>query len=250
MNWSRLFFGIIILLSPWVFAEVDLDQTGWKNRLSVYKSRSPYEHLDVQSIQAWDSYEQVLKYFLLIRDTRFIQDPQVKGALRRISWMFPDFCCNARALLAIEFLRKFKDLPLPNKLFIFGDRHRYDNFSIESEFSQYGGVAWVDHVALTVRVGAQVYVLDPSVEITRPLKLDEWISALTHDKSNVSLSACHPDAFEPRSPCHEPRGELETALKHQNKCLKLERKRVKILGLDPNAVLFDYPPWTKRFEAD
>lgn len=235
-KWMYFFLltGITIFPNPKILAK----------DLSAFKSRTTYENIDVQSIQQWDSYEQVNQYFLLVRDTRFIEDPKIKGTYRRISWMLPDFGCNARAALAIEYLKKFKNLLLPNKLFIFVD-HKVGPLLIETNFSPEGDVEWMEHVALVVRVKNQVYVLDPSIELSRPLELDQWISVMTNDKRSLSFSVCDSDTFEPADDCNHPKIDLKNALKQQNTCLVLERRRVKKLGLDPDLVLGDEPPWSK-----
>lgn len=236
MNWTRffLFFGMWVLFAFGTNAD---------DRRSAYQSRTFYENLDIQAIQPWDSYEQIEKYFFLIRDSRFIEDPEVKGTYRRISLMLPDFCCEARAFGAIEFLKHYSSVPLPNKIFIFDDGE--GSLGLKTSFSQQGSVKWIDHVALAVRVQDQVYVIDPAVEITRPLKLQEWISSISYAKSNLSFSICHPDTFDPFSNCVDPEPEYNRALRHQTKCLMLERKRVKKLGLVPDIVLGDNPPWSQ-----
>ncbi len=214
------------------------------NDLSAFKSRTKYEQLNIQAIQAWESYEQVEKYFFLLRDTRFIKDPRIEGFKRRISWMLPDFGCDARAAIGVEFLKTFKELPLPNKIFIF-DNTNENKLVAKTAFSLWGDVEWVDHVSLAVRVKNEVYVLDPSIELSRPLKLVEWIAAMTDSPENVSFSICNPNTFDFSKSCSQPEIELQKAKAQHNRSLVLERKRVKKLGLDPDLVLADAPPWSK-----
>lgn len=233
MRFLKVIYSVCLFLSTFAFA-----QSGQH----VIESRTSYSNIDVQSIQAWQSYEQVEKYFFLIRDARFIEDPQHQGVYRRISWMYPDYGCNPRAFFAIEYLKQYKDLPLPNKIFIF-DIVESLSFSVDTPFSKRGHVNWNDHVALAVRVEDQVYILDPAIELTHPLELDEWIARMTEDVSKKSFSVCHHDAFEPWSLCYEPEYVVKKATKHQNICLRKERKRVEKLGMDPTEVLGDTPPW-------
>lgn len=182
----------------------------------------------------WKSLSAMQERFVQTRDARFIEASG--GELRRISWMYPDDGCFARAGLFVRNMFH-KYAPLPNKVFVFG------NLRLNTNFSPRGRVGWWYHTAPIVEVKGQKYVLDPSIEISRPLLLEDWLKRMG-DPAKMKVAICGSGTYSPSDTCAKESDGLETrAYNSQLYYLSLEEQRVKSLNLNVTDVLGDNPPW-------
>nr|WP_241480430.1 protein-glutamine glutaminase family protein [Legionella norrlandica] len=60
----------------------------------------PLQRMDYSIVPTVSSYEELLYMFNMIRDTRFLYSPEKPDFERRISWLYPDDGCFARAALS------------------------------------------------------------------------------------------------------------------------------------------------------
>lgn len=194
------------------------------------------ERLDTSTIPQLPSYEVLENEFKHVRDTRFLKskDPQFP---RRLTWLFPDDGCYARAEMAKIKLIEHKQIA-PKKIFVFGNL----TASTKNTFS--GRVQWWYHVAATYRVDTTVYVFDPSIEPERPLTLDEWNFAVGGAQTSVHYAVCAADTFDPNSNCEHPvPTSLSNVVSEQSDFLIPEWERLEHLRRDPSKELGEFPPW-------
>lgn len=188
------------------------------------------ENKDVEAIEA----------FKKVRDLRFLANRVDPTFPRRISWLYPDDGCFARAELG---LKKFKEFGISGvkKIFVFGD------LEVQTENSRNGSVTWWFHVVPVMKIGAQYYAIDPAVEPSRPLTVLEWIYRMSPTLDSVKISICDAATYDPGMSCtsSEPLAESEV-LTHQNTYLGSEWYRMKELGRDPKKVLGENPPWLNQ----
>ncbi len=183
----------------------------------------PFNEVDFSNVPLWTSQIPLEKGFAMIRDLRFLPDPLNSNFKRRLSWMYPDDGCFARAGLMRVNLEKLKTNS-PAKLFIFG------NLKVKTTNSPTGSVAWWYHVVPLVRQGQQLYVLDPAIEILGPLPIKDWIMTMTSDINSIKLSVCKGTAYTPRSSCWNPGNDDSMAGIQQPEYLTAERERLVEMG--------------------
>lgn len=196
-----------------------------------------FDNLDTSVATEWEKPTDLASLFLNLRDLRFLQTPDDPNFLRRISWLYPDDGCFARAAMMVAKLRE-ANIPAPSKVYIFGD------LNVKTENSPTGDVGWWYHVAPVVRIADEAFVLDAAINPYTPLPLLEWIKTMTNDPKKVKLSICKPDSYIPSDACYEPNTtDASDAPKDQIKYLDEEWDRSEELGRDPKEVLGDNPPW-------
>lgn len=206
---------------------------------SAESLKKPMKETDFTVIPDVGSYSDLEREFQYVRDTRFLasRDPNFP---RRMTWLFPDDGCYARAQLAGMKLKEH-NFPAPKKVFVFG------NLRAKTNNTQSGSVSWWYHVAVSYRVGAQVYILDPAIEPSRPLKLEEWNQAVGGEKSFVKYSVCEMDTFDPGSHCSDPVAATDReALQEQAVFFDQEWNRLVRLKRNPEQELGENPPWLKH----
>lgn len=196
----------------------------------------PLEKLAINELPEVDSYEKLEQEFIYIRDTRFIQTERASFP-RRLTWLYPDDGCYARAEMAKVALSQHK-FTTPKKIFVFG------NLYAASKNSPEGAVQWWYHVAVAYRVGSEAYVLDPALEPQRPLKLKEWNSLVGGDNNRVEYSICEAGTYDPSSDCANPRAMIpQKAEQEQRYFLPIEWDRIEELKRNPEQELGNFPPW-------
>ena len=196
----------------------------------------PLDKLKIADIPDVGSYSDLENQFDYVRDTRFLEtsDPAFP---RRLTWLYPDDGCFARAELAAEHLVS-NNFVLPKKVFAFGD------LSADTTNSPSGSVQWWYHVAVIYRVGDQAYVLDPAINPKVPMTLQEWSSAIGGDKVPVTFAVCSKDTFDPDSDCLKPTAlSTQDAESEQRAYLNSEWDRLLELNRDPQKELGEFPPW-------
>ncbi len=199
---------------------------------------NPLQDLDIQQIpQMLES--DLEREYKFIRDSRFLKSNR-SDFPRRITWLFPDDGCYARAdIAAIKLIEK--GVIAPKKIFAFG------NLVVQSPNSLTGLVTWWYHVALTYRVDQQVYVLDPALEPHRPLLLQEWNTLIGGESTQIFYSICAARTYDPDRNCENPKmvspADVEA---EQSGFFKVEWTRLTLLNRDPEQELGDHPPWLKN----
>jgi hypothetical protein len=175
--------------------------------------------------------------FARMRDRRWLQTDDHPGFLRRSSWLYPDDGCFARAGLAIMNFAQWA-LPVPSKIFVFGD------LVVKTANSPSGSVSWWYHVAPIVQVGADKYVLDPALEPTHPLKLEDWLAKMSVDVHRLEVAICASGSYTPDDRCdHVTDGVEAVAAGDQIGYLQDEWFRLEELKRDPTRELGAEPPW-------
>lgn len=200
---------------------------------SPVRLAKPFPTAELPRATGWKE-EALQERFEHMRDVRFLKDSN--GELRRLTWMYPDDGCWARAALAMRNLFQVY-APLPSKVFAFG------NLKVQTDNSPQGAVFWWYHVAPIVQVKGEKYVLDPSIEPSRPLPLSEWVGRMgSPDKIKVSI--CSSGTYSPSDRCDKTSDGLETRAEHASIFyLREEERRLIRLQRDTATELGDNPPW-------
>lgn len=178
--------------------------------------------------------------FYLVRDYRFLKNRKDDNFLRRITWLFPDDGCYARAALMKDQLAQ---LGVPtSRIFIFGD------LKVDTDNHPSGSVSWWYHTAPVMKTAdGTVFVLDPSIEAQRPLTLEEWTLRQVPALDQALLSICSGDTYGPNISCTSTVDPIKMANSDILYLLDFEWNRQKMLKRVPEEVLGDMPPW---FEVD
>jgi hypothetical protein len=189
------------------------------------------------TVAAWES-EQVLNdRFRQVRNERWMPSPDRANFPRRISWLYPDDGCFARAALMMFNFGRWL-VTLPNKIFAFGD------LQVRTPNSPGGLVTWWYHVAPVVEVNGQKYVIDPAIQPDRPLRLEEWIGAMSEQPKGIQVAVCASGTYDPYDDCSRVSdGTEQDAFKDEPYYLSNEWRRLSVLKRDPVQELGDNPPW-------
>jgi hypothetical protein len=209
---------------------------------SAVNSAVPLSQLNLKAVTQTYTQQELLEGFQKVRDTRFLNDPQHSGLKRRSSWLFPDDGCWARASLMSLNLEKMGRVR-PAKVFAFGNLH------VQTPNSPSGSVSWWYHVVPAVRVGQNVFVLDPAIEARAPITLKEWLVRMGGRQQQVPgqemrVAICHAQTYTPGSACQDPSAEEERqSVADQTMYLPSEWSRLVELNRNPEKELGDFPPW-------
>ncbi|MEK2689364.1 protein-glutamine glutaminase family protein [Bdellovibrio sp. GT3] len=210
------------------------DQDFFSSSNSPESLSKPLSQLDISKIPDVGSYEDLLANFKFIRDSYFMKDGQTP---RRLTWLYPDDGCYARAELAAEKLIEIKK-STPKKVFAFG------SLLAQTKNSPYGHVEWWYHVAVVYRVQGTAYVLDPALNPQQPMTLKQWDVAIGGRNTNINYSICSKDTFDPDDICTNPNPVNEDfAAKEQSYFFPDEWNRLLELGRNPEQELGNRPPW-------
>ncbi len=206
---------------------------------SVANSSVPYSKVDLSSVPDFaksDDETQVL--FEDIRNLRFLEDPSVSNFQRRISWLYPEDGCFARAELVSHLIRKNDPQAQFQRVFIFGD------LEVKTKNSTTGSVSWWYHVAVLIRHEDKFYVIDPSLEVYKPIELANWVKLQVKNPNDAELAICSGNAYSSSSYCDATKGLSEDEASEEiSDYLRLERANLKRLKRDPDAELGNNPPW-------
>jgi hypothetical protein len=203
----------------------------------------PLQKLKLDTLSKWANAIEVSTAFVLMRDFRFISSPNERKFLRRVSWLFPDDGCFARAALAKKNLLEWRFPPI-KKLFAFG------NLVVKTRNHPSGEVTWWYHVVPVLGVGPDAYVFDPAIEPKRPILISEWVEAIGGISAKVILAICSADTYTPTDSCLNPDAAAESsALDDQLQLLEYERMRLESMHRDPKKELGDSPPWKIALES-
>ena len=195
------------------------------------------DQLDTTVLPMWPNSEAMNAAFDFVRDARFLVEADKKDFLRRISWLYPDDGCFARASVGVHKLSETK-LPLPYKVFIFG------NLSVKTPNSPGGRVDWSYHVAPIIAVEGQAFVLDAAINPMSPTPLREWVMTMVKDVHDARVSICHTNTYVPDQSCLSSTAEDDDeADADQQEYLYYEWNRLENMNRLPEKELGDEPPW-------
>lgn len=195
-----------------------------------------FKDMDFSSVPMVASYEELIHLFKVIRDSRFLNTMEHPDFARRISWLYPDDGCFARAALSGMKLEK-EQLQRPAKIFAFGD------LLVQTKNSQQGYVTWWYHVSTAVNYMGVIYILDPALNPDSPILVDEWYGRMG-DMAQLTGVVCNTYTYDPFDSCFNADASSEAkAEREQMNYLNREWERVTDLGFDPVALLGENPPW-------
>jgi hypothetical protein len=200
------------------------------------------------NVPTWSDAD-ILAQFDAIRDRRYLNDSvHPVGDPRRITWMYPDDGCWARA---DQFAHLAGDAgkPKPHKLFAFGA------LRVITPNAESGSVPWFFHVVPVVKNPAgDPIVLDPSVEPCRPLYWRDWLALMTDNINNFDLGPAagwgvtvgDSNAYRVESPVTGGPSMRVDSLADARSYLNEEWDRQGLLDRDPLVVLGGGPPWAGK----
>ncbi len=191
---------------------------------------NPTEIPEVTSLAEMDA------EFVYIRDNRFLHSNRPDFP-RRMTWLFPDDGCYARAEMAAIKLMKHPFLA-PKKIFAFGD------LVVNSANSISGSVTWWYHVAVAYRFQQDVYIFDPAISPKHPLLLQDWNVKMGGLHTEIKYAVCADRTFDPDADCLHPDVVSDEDVEDDQKgYFQAEWVRVLKLNRDPEKELGDLPPW-------
>lgn len=207
----------------------------YNSRMSAEGQRRPLTELEVFKVNEV-SEEQLNRAFDYLRDSRFLKS---KTYARRLTWLYPDDGCYARA--GVMGLKHADVLSIsPSKIFVFG------NLAVQTPNTASGWVGWWYHVAIVYRVGGHLWIIDPSIQPEGPLRLEAWAQRMSDFPTELKYSICSVKTYDPDSNCFEQSGVPEGEIyRDQNSFLPMEWERLIELGRNPQKELGDFPPWRK-----
>jgi hypothetical protein len=192
--------------------------------------------IDFSMVPALLTYQELEHMFHVIRDSRFLYVNETPDFSRRISWLYPDDGCFARAALSGVKLND-EALVRPIKIFAFG------TLEVQTPYASSGSVSWWYHVASVVSYMGAYYVLDPALNAQAPLLVEDWFNLMSTN-TNLKGVVCNAYAYDPFDDCFKATAKSEQhAQKDQLKYLVKEWHRMNYLGLDPVKLLGENPPW-------
>lgn len=207
-----------------------------KPRETPLGKKVPLQAMNFSTVPMVASYEELMHLFKVIRDSRFLHTAEKPDFVRRISWLYPDDGCFARAALSGIKLER-EQLQRPAKIFAFGD------LMVQTKYSREGYVTWWYHVSTAVNYMGVIYVFDPALNPERPMLVDEWYGQMGN-AANLSGSVCNTYTYDPFDSCFAADATSEiNAERNQERYLDWEWDRVTDLGFDPVAFLGENPPW-------
>lgn len=157
---------------------------------------------------------------------------------RRISWRYPDDGCFARAALFNKHLTDAGG-PALQKIFVFG------NLAVNSPNAIGGSVQWSYHVVPVVQLDDGVYVVDPAINNSGPIKVSDWLNDVVDaadnpstERKSLKIAICDSNAYDPSSICTGGKPQLSTWLSDDAETyLNDEWDRINNLLGNPVAVL-------------
>lgn len=223
----------------------------------VYSTSIPLKDVDdkfKERLPEFASLDLFKEAFTWSRDLRFMDDPDFENFPRRISWLYPDDGCFARAQVAQKKIREQFEGSQLGKVFAFG------NLNVKTKNSPDGEVSWWYHVVPAARIENEVWVLDAAIDPKKPLTLEQWIAHMTPTQKRnkkqpqpepqpqrLFVNFCKDETYSPSDSCLKPdEMTLESAINSQAGYLIAERERLNDLERNPDEELGDNPPWTKQ----
>lgn len=173
--------------------------------------------------------------FEYVRDKRDFIDQA--GFKRRITWLYPDDGCYVRSAI-MQSLVQEKVTESWSQIFLFG------NLELKTNYSPDGAVTWWYHVAPIIKTELGIFVFDPSVQASGPMPLKDWLEKVNAG-ADAKVAICDAKAYIPDSSCSqesESHG-LEALDEEKEIYFQKEWNRLEHLGLKPELILGEKPPW-------
>ena len=211
---------------------------------TVLDLKKPIDELDLSNVPQWKSARQLQVAFERIRDERFLFVNTMPDFPRRLSWLYPDDGCHARAQLSGINLKNWGYI-WPAKIFVFGA------LRIRTENHPHGFVSWWYHVVPIVKLEEDYFVFDPALDYYQPLMLDQWLLKMTTSLDIIEASICDPQVYVPSDKCFSDTNNeiLQSTIDDEVWFLKQEWERLLQLGRNPEIELGDYPPWVDKIKT-
>lgn len=203
---------------------------------SALSRKTNLSELNLNSIPEVENTTILNQLFVQLRDNRTYTWDKMSNFLRRIPWLYPFDGCYLRAQLISENTKNLLHLT-PYKVFAFGDLQFTDHDN---------QINWWYHVASLLRVGSEVFVLDPTIESKKPLTIQDWASKIHADPLQAQFSICKSGTISPIDSCDLEESAWNTfdETSTLQDFLEYEWNYVSSsFGSDPEKTLGDFPPW-------
>lgn len=221
-------------LSRAIKTQNNIGEKDWDSPLD---NKIYYKNIDYKRVPKVKTYDELMSLFYSIRNDRYIYYRKDSSFSRRLPWLYPVSGCAERAAMSnIKLEAEKARFP---KIFAFG------NLKMHTSFALGGYVTWWYHTALIVGFADNYYVLDPSVDMYKPMLVDDWFMTISESSKKLKGSVCSGYTYGPFDRCEEYNTKREEVVydKIQN-YLQDEWVNIGHLGLVPNEVLGDNPPWS------
>lgn len=190
--------------------------------------------VSLPAAKAWESVEALQNRFKSVRDDRHLNWTRRPGFSRRISWLYPNDGCYARASSANRWFKRH-GISTPSKVFAFG------KLRVKTRNHPRGVATWWYHVAPVVQVGGTKYVIDPSIDASKALTITEWVTRMG-TPGRIRVSICGSGTHSPRSDCSS-QNVGSAGVSSQAKFLGREWDQLKRMGRNSELLLGSNPPW-------
>lgn len=200
---------------------------------SAQSSARPYSRNYFTGVTRWDYYD-LQEWFREIRDDRYLQWSGQRNMKRRLTWLYPQDGCFARANMIVRRMRD-KKRPIPKKIFAFG------NLWFNTPYAPGGRVGWWYHVAPIVEVNGTQYVLDPAIDFYRPILVNEWLAHMGNPY-DMKVVVCGAGTYMPVNDC-DRKTVRNLGKQPIMSFMTKEWDSLEQLGHNPERLLGDRPPW-------
>lgn len=190
----------------------------------------------VDAIPEWlNTFAELEAFNKITREIRQYKNPNAKNYLRQAPWLYPIDGCYAKAAHVSAVLQE-RGQVAPGKIFAFG------NLRVKSKYAAGGYAYWSYHVVSGYRFDNKIYVFDPVASENEDgtnsglLTLQEWLTRISTDRSQVRVSICDSNAYDPASQCigGENHGKF---LGHMPTILDWEYNNLLDMGFAANSLL-------------
>lgn len=204
------------------------------------RKKVPVNEINFSRVPELDSYQELIYMFHLIRDSRYLYLKDNPQFARRISWLYPDDGCFARAALSSMKLNETQIIR-PVKIFAFGE------LVVQTPYAPSGAVSWWYHVAVVIRYMGVIYVLDPAINNQVPILVEDWFNTMG-SVANLKGVVCNSYAYDPFDDCFRATDKSDQRARNDQLIyLHKEWNRMGRLGFDPVIILGDNPPWIPEY---
>lgn len=218
-------------------AKKSMPKTVFPESHTAMENRVPIMSIDYSKVPSVKTHQELINVFHLVRDSRFLATKNNPDFLRRITWLYPDEGCFARAALG-GIKADDADVTRPAKIFAFG------RLQVKTPFSPEGSVSWWFHVALVIGYMGDYYVIDPAIDQHAPMPVYEWYETMSYDTRKLTGVVCNQYTYSALDDCFNATSKSDArAESDESSFLDDEWQRVKALGFDPNLILGESPPW-------
>ncbi len=201
---------------------------------------APLNDLDFSKLEAWSDYNEIVQAFELGRDERFMDwKVDTTDFLRRPTWLYPDDGCYARADVFRDHIKTSGFTGKVYKLFVFG------NLKVRTSNHPSGFVSWWYHVVPLVYDGVEAYVIDPAIDPSGPMLVDDWAKSVDENNdAKIRFSLCQGESVSPYDACVKTSGDnAKYSYIDQKGFFNAEWNRLIALKRNPIKELGDLPPW-------